>query len=83
MGTTPDDKLALSAYRMWAAVSEKGESIRTLYEFADYLGDPWFGDRDHIIDMTNPEVRRRVEQLAGPNGYTMAKAMLANKEPRK
>lgn len=82
MGVTSDQKLALKAWRLWAKETGKGETTRSLYEFADYLGDPWYGDRNDIVNMDNPIVRRRVELLTGPNGYTMLKVLLVQKEPK-
>ena len=72
-----------SKFRRWSGLGRDGyTSSRAL---ADFLGcfaltewSDWL-ERDELYPM-NPELKNRLKQLNGPNGYTIYKMLLAQRE---
>ncbi len=78
------DDMAVVACRAWAKVfaSDKTPSYLTMLSFAEFLGCPYqSGLRDKIVDMHDPEILRKVQNILGPNGYTYLKMLKAQQEP--
>lgn len=80
MAISEDDQAAISACDKWAILIGKPNSYSTMLAFTAFLGDP-FNDvenRDRIVDMRKPEIRRKVEIINNsPHWYALLKVMEA------
>lgn len=78
-----DRQKAFKAYWIWAEVYGVSEiKLKTLSQFAEWLGDPMGPHRepaqaDTIINVYNPAVMEKINKILGPHGRTLLKAMKA------